>query len=197
MRVVVKIPGSHAVTLSPASEVPKGEEIVGAEPKGPSPIAPEMKELAWGAGSFLVFLVLMRVILFPRIKAGMEQRYSNIRQDIDSADNVKSSARGDVADYEKALAAARAEASSRIDGARQTIDAERNAQLAQVNARIATARAEADQQTAAARSAAQSDVADAVAAVASRAVQLASGQVPSASVVQSAVKNVMESAGRK
>ncbi len=195
MHVVVNLPGSHAVVLAPISGRTTAE--TGVEPKGPSPIAPELKELAWGAGSFLVFLVLMRVILFPRIKAGMEMRYSNIRQDIEGAETVKASARGDVAEYEKAIAAARAEATTRLDAARQTIDSERNAQLTQVNARIATARADAEQKTSTARAAAQGDVANAVASVASRAVQLASGQIPDAGVVQSAVKTVMESAGRK
>ena len=57
---------------------------------------------------------------------------------------MKADAKSDVAEYEKALAAARAEAAGRIDAARQTVDNERNAQLAQVNARIAAARAEAE-----------------------------------------------------
>ncbi len=197
MHIVVNVPGSHAVVLSPVSGRTTAESSTGVEPKGPSPIAPELKELAWGAGSFLVFLVLMRVVLFPRIKAGMEMRYSNVRQDIEGAETVKASARGDVVEYEKAIAAARAEAMTRLDAVRQTIDSERNAQLTQVNARIATARADAEQKISTARAAAQGEVANAVASVASRAVQLISGRIPDAGVVQSAVKIVMESAGRK
>jgi hypothetical protein len=38
------------VSLSPA----EGEEIEGTLSKDPGPIVPEMKELAWGAGSFIV-----------------------------------------------------------------------------------------------------------------------------------------------
>ena len=38
--------------------------------EGPSPIAPELKEIAWGAGSFIVLALLMRFFLFPRLQAG-------------------------------------------------------------------------------------------------------------------------------
>ena len=163
----------------------------------PNPIAPETKELAWAAGSFLVLFVILRYFLFPKLKKGMDARYADIRSDIEGADQVKLSAQSDVAEYEKALAAARAEASSRIDAARQTVDNERTAQLAQVNARIATARAEADQQTSAARAAAQGEVAAAVAQVASKAAELASGRTPDASTVQAAVTAAMQSAGSR
>ena len=45
----------------------EGEAHSEVEPKdGPSPIAPEVKELVWGGGAFVVFAVLMRLLLFPR-----------------------------------------------------------------------------------------------------------------------------------
>lgn len=163
----------------------------------PNPIAPETKELAWSAGSFLVLFVILRYFLFPKLKKGMDARYADIRSDIEGADQVKLAAQADVAEYDKALAAARAEASVRIDAARQTVDTERNAQLTQVNARIAAARAEADQQTAAARQAAQGDVAAAVAQVAAKAAELASGRTPDAATVQAAVAAAMQSAGTR
>lgn len=160
----------------------------------PNPVNPEGKELAWAAGSFLVLFVLMRYFLFPRLKKSMDARYANIRANSEGADQVKADAKSDVAEYEKALAAARAEAAGRIDAARQTVDNERNEQLAQVNARIAAARAEADQKNAAARAAAQGDVASAVATVASRVAELALGKAPDASVVNAAVTSAMEGA---
>ena len=99
----------------------EGEEYT--EDKGPSPIAPEGKELIWGGGSFVVLLVLMRLVLFPKVKKGMETRYGNIRADIDGATNVRADARADVAQYESALVDVRAEASRRVDEARRTPDA--------------------------------------------------------------------------
>ena len=173
-----------------------GSEPV-AEKPAPNPIAPETKELAWAGGSFIVLFIVLRYFLFPKLKKGMDARYADIRGNIEGADQVKAAAQSDVAEYEKAVAAARAEAAARIDAARQTVDSERTAQLAQVNSRIAAARAEADQQTAAAREAAKGEVAAAVAQVASKAAELASGRTPDASVVQAAVAAAMQSAGSR
>ena len=172
-------------------------EVEATVKAAPNPIAPTPKEALWSAGSFIVLFVILRYFLFPKLKKGMDARYADIRSDIEGADTVKADAQSAVADYEKALAAIRVEASARIDAARQTVDTERNAQLTQVNARIAAARAEADQQTAAARAAAQGQVAAAVAQVATKAAQLASGRAPDAAVVQAAVAAAMESAGSR
>ena len=158
----------------------------------PNPVNPAKNEMLWAAGSFLVLFVLMRYFLFPRLKKSTEARYASIRANSEGADQVKADAKSDVAEYEKALDAARAEAAGRVDVARQTVDNERNAQLAQVNARIAAARAEADQKNAAARAAAQGDVASAVATVASRVAELALGKAPDASAVNAAVASAME-----
>ena len=163
----------------------------------PNPIAATPNELAWAAGSFVVLFVVLRYFLFPKLKKGMDARYADIRSDIDGAGQVKADAQNDVAAYDKQIAAVRVEAAARIDAARQTVDTERNAQLAQVNARIAAARTEAEAQTAAARSAAQGQIATAVAQVATKAATLASGKTPDASVVQAAVAAAMESAGSR
>lgn len=163
---------------------------------GPNPIAAEPKELLWSAGAFLVLLVVMRYVLFPRLKKGMDQRYASIRSNIEGADQVKSSARADVANYDAAVAAVRVEAAARVDAARQTLDNERTARLSEVNARIATARAEADAANNAARAAGQAQVATAVATVVVQAAELASGTRPEQSVVDQVVKQVMESAGK-
>lgn len=176
----------------------ENSETTVAETKSPpNPIAPEGKELYWGAGSFLVLLVLMRFVFFPKVKRGMEARYEGVRQDIEGADAVKSSARADVAAYDKALAEARNDAAKRVDAARATLDSERQKALAEVNARIATRRGEADQQASAAREAARGQIATAVGAVASKAAEIAIGRKPDAAVVDQAVKSVMESAGTR
>jgi F-type H+-transporting ATPase subunit b len=158
----------------------------------PNPVNPAKNEMLWAAGSFLVLFVLMRYFLFPRLKKITDARYASIRANSEGAEQVKVDAKSDVAEYEKALDAARAEAAGRVDAARQTVDNERTAQLAQVNARIAAARADADQKNAAARAAAQGDVAAAVATVASRVAELALGKAPDASVVNAAVASTME-----
>lgn len=178
-------------SLAPSAVVAAEE---GAD-TGPNPIAPESKELYWGAGSFLVLLVLMRLVLFPRVKRGMEERYNGVRGDLEGADAVKASARADVAAYESALAQARAEASARVDAARQTLDAERQAALTATNGRIATMRAEADAELTAARQAVRGQIADAVGAVAARAAEIVTGKAPSPDVVRQSVASAMETGG--
>ncbi|NCZ69617.1 MAG: hypothetical protein EBY80_05465 [Actinobacteria bacterium] len=64
--------------------------------EGPGPIIPEMKELAWGAGAFIVFALLMRIFLFPRVRKGMDARYNSIREGHESADAARASARGQI-----------------------------------------------------------------------------------------------------
>jgi F-type H+-transporting ATPase subunit b len=176
-----------------AAEGEAGKEV----DMGPNPISPETKELLWGAGSFLVLLVLMRYFLFPKLKKGMDARYAGIRSEFESADTIKADARKDVVAYEQALASIRAEAAARVDAARAQLDSERQAKLAEVNAVIAQRRSEADAANAAAREAARGQVSSAVATVASKAAELATGRAPDASVVQQAVASAMESAGSR
>lgn len=185
--VGVLVVSSEDAGTGTAAEVPASE---------PNPIAPDMVELAWAAGAFLVLFALMRTFLFPRLKKGMDARYAGIRGDHEAAELAKSSARSDVAEYEAALAAARAEAAATIDAARATLETERQAQIAEANGRIAARRAEADQQVAAARAAVRGQIADAVASVVTSATVAATGRTPDAGVVSSAVAKVMEGAAR-
>jgi len=189
---VVDVRLSSAIAADEADTTSAGQLV----DTGPNPISAEPKELLWSAGAFLVLLVVMRYFLFPRLKKGMDQRYASIRSNIEGADQVKSSARADVANYDAAVAAVRVEAAARVDAARQTLDNERTARLSEVNARIATARTQADAANNAARAAGQAQVATAVATVVAQAAELASGSRPEQSVVDQVVKQVMESAGK-
>ncbi len=169
--------------------------FLAAEDLGPNPIAPENKELLWGAGSFLVFLFVMRVFLVPKVKKGMEARYNGIRGGHETAQAARSAAQRDVAAYEAALVEVRNEATARIDKARQTLDAERQAKVLEANARILAKRAEADGALATARAAARGDVAAAVGSVTASAAALVLGKAPDAALVKRAVDNSM-SGGR-
>ena len=189
LSAVVHLQGSSvALDLLPAAE--SGEGAVEIDP-GPGPIVPEAKELYWGAGSFIVFALLMRFFLFPRVKKGMDARYHSIRSAHENADAERASARAEVADYEAELAAITAEAARTIDAARATLEAERTARLGEVNARIAERRAAAAADAEAARAAVQQQIAAAVGDVAGAAGQLATGRAPSAAVVSRVVAEVM------
>ena len=161
------------------------------EDKGPSPIAPEVKELAWGAGAFIVLFVLMRIVLFPRVKKGMVARYGKIRDDHETADATRAAAKGEVAAYEHELASVKAEAAKRIDAVRHELEAERAAAIAAANERIATKRAAANAVNDAARAAAATHVRDAVVDVSGRVAELATGRRPRPDVVDSVVSSLM------
>jgi hypothetical protein len=104
---------------------PESEELKNADKipqsecgPGPSPILPEMKELVWGGGSFIVFALLMRLFLFPRLKRGMDARYNSIREGHENAEATRTAARTEVSQYEAARAAAKAEAAKVLEAAR-------------------------------------------------------------------------------
>jgi len=183
----------HAVVVN----LPRttGEAETTAEDKGPSPIAPEVKELAWGAGAFFLLLILMRLVLFPRLKAGMDARYGKIRGDHQTADETRAAARAEVAEYEAELATVKAEVRQRIDVARQTLEGERTTALAAANERISARRAEAIAATEAARAAAAQHIEEAVADVSSRAAELATGRRPDPAAVSGIVSSLMAGGG--
>lgn len=160
--------------------------------EGPSPILPEVKELAWGAGAFLVFLIAMRLFLYPKLRKGMDARYAKVEDGFEQADAARAAARAEVTEYEAALATVRAEAAERVDAARATLAGERETRLAEVNAEIAAKREAAMAEARAAREAAESDVRSAVTDVTSKVLELAIGRAPTEQV-ESAVADVMNS----
>ena len=160
-------------------------------PAGPGPIVPELKELYWGGGSFIVFALLMRFYLFPRLKKSMDARYGHIRGQHERAEAQRAAATADVADYERQLAAVKAEAAARVDAARQALETERQEQLAALNAQLAEQRAAAAAETEAARNAVRGQIESAVSDVASTSRELATGRLPAADVVSRVVGEVM------
>ena len=182
--------GEHSIDCEFPVKDEAGQET-GVCDTGPSPIAPEMKEVAWGAGAFIVMALLMRFFLYPRLKKGMDARYALIRGGHEQADAARASARAEVAEYESALATVKAEANDRVEAARQILEAERAARLAEVNAEIAAKRDAANAAAAAAREAVHSEIAAAVADVTSRTIELSIGRTPDASPIRSAVDEAM------
>ena len=167
----------------------------GKEAEGPendlNPIFPEVKEVVWGFGAFVVLALAMRLFLFRKVRDGMTARYDRIEGDLETAQASTTSARADVADYEAQLAAVRADAQTRVEAARATLEAERAEQIAAVNARIAEKRAAAAAEVEAAKQAARGQVESAVADVSTRLSELATGHRPSDQVVQRAVGEAM------
>ncbi len=158
---------------------------------GPSPIAAEPKELLWGAGAFVVFLALMRLYLYPRLKKGTDARQALIRSGHDTAERLRADAQAEVATYRAQVAELKAEAAARVDLARQQLETERTSALAAANAEIAAKRSAAAEQAAAARAAVNDQIAAAVTTVAGRATVLAIGRTPGHDAVRRAVDGVL------
>ncbi len=178
-------PATSEATTGTEEHVPAGDLTK------PGPIVPEMKELAWGAGSFIVLAVLMRWFLFPRLKRSMDARYQGIQADHAAAESARQAARTEVADYEAQVAAIRAEANQVVDAARNEVEAERQAKVAALQASLGEQRSAAAAEAEAARQAAQSQIAAAVGDVAGRAGELATGRRPADDVVSRVVSEVM------
>ncbi|NBU56315.1 MAG: hypothetical protein EBS22_08860 [Acidimicrobiia bacterium] len=163
---------------------------------GPSPIVPEMKELAWGAGSFIVFALLMRFFLFPRLKKGMDARYNSIREGHENADAARSAARSEVSQYEAAVASAKADAAKVVDAARATLESERQAAISSANDRINAKREAALRDAEAAKAAVRGQIESAVGDVVASAVEAATGKRPDQAAVSRAVADAMSAGVR-
>lgn len=90
--------------------------------EAPSPIIPEIDEIIWGGGAFLVLFFFMAKFGFPAVKGAMDARADRIRADLDEADQAKADAKRVQADYEAKLADAKAESARMIDEARVQAD---------------------------------------------------------------------------
>ena len=167
----------------------------GTEAEGPesdlNPIFPEVKEVVWGFGAFVVLALVMRLFLFRKVRDGMTLRYDRIEGDRVSAEESTTSARADVAAYEAQVASVRADAQTRVEAARATLEAERTEQITAANARIADKRSLAAAEVDAAKLAARGQVESAVVDVSARLSELATGRRPSDDVVSRAVGDVM------
>lgn len=190
--VVTSSGSAIEVTLMGAPFVTAEE---GTEAKGPesdlNPIAPELKEVVWGFGAFVVLALVLRLFLFNKVRDGMTARYDSIEGDRNTAEELTASARAEVADYDAQVAAARADAHKRVDAARATLEAERAEKLGAANARIAEKRAAAAAEVEAAKQAARGQVETAVADVSAHLSELATGRRASDDAVRNAVAAAM------
>src|SRR4030081_3765865 len=87
----------------------------GATPKDPSPLSIVPAELYWAGGCFIVLLILMRLVLYPRVAKGMEGRAGYIKANHDQAARDREAALTERQQYEAKLATTRAEANRRLD----------------------------------------------------------------------------------
>lgn len=102
--------GNAAIALLLAAE---------EEPSGIDLILPETAELLWGIVSFVVVLIVLNKIAFPKLKEMVDKRSETIQSDLEQAEGSKNEAKKLLEDYKEQLAEARGEANKIIEDSRQ------------------------------------------------------------------------------
>jgi F-type H+-transporting ATPase subunit b len=112
----------QALEAGPKKELEKFEDDLDSCLEAPSPIIPELNEIIWGGGAFLILFGFMAWKGFPAVRGAMDARADKIRADLDEADQAKADAQRVQAEYEAQLADAKAEAIRLVDQARVQAD---------------------------------------------------------------------------
>ena len=157
---------SEGATEDEKKKVKKNEDKLESCLEAPSPIIPELSEVIWGGGAFLILFVVMVKKGFPAVKAAMDARSEKIRDDLDAAEKAKTDAQNVHADYEARLADAKNEASRLIDEARGAADQVRADLVAKAEADISEMKSRASNEIEASRQQAIADLRAEVAGIA-------------------------------
>jgi len=91
----------------------------GDEPSGIDLVLPDAAELLWGAICFVVVMVVLTKVAFPRLRQAIESREQKIQGDLEEADKAKNEAQSQLDEYKQQLADARSEANRIIEESRQ------------------------------------------------------------------------------
>jgi F-type H+-transporting ATPase subunit b len=131
------VEGTHATTQA---EV--GHETKKVLPQlNPADFAPQ---LVWLAISFVALYVIMSRIALPRVGAVLEERANRIATDLNVAAQLRDETQKAIADYEKALADAKASGQQIARKARDEITADIDRERAEVDRQIAEKAASAE-----------------------------------------------------
>lgn len=115
-------------------------------------------QLVWLALSFGALYVILSRVALPRIGEVIEERRERIERDIAGAEQLKAETEKAIADYEQAMAEARASAGAIARQTRADLAAETDAERAKVERQIADQLAGAERQIADTKSRAMASV---------------------------------------
>jgi F-type H+-transporting ATPase subunit b len=116
-----------------------------------NPILPTGLELIYGGASFVVLWALMKFVLTKPVLKIMQDRADKIRGDLEAAEQARAAADQAIAQYNAALASAKAEATRLIEDARAQGEAKRRELMAAADADVAAMRAAAAEEVARAK----------------------------------------------
>jgi F-type H+-transporting ATPase subunit b len=113
--------------------------------EAPSLILPASNEIIWGGLAFVVLLLVMWKYALPPVRNMMKQREDRIRDDLERAEQARTEAEGELANYRRQVADARAESARIIEEARQSADEVKRQIQAQAEADAGEIRARAQE----------------------------------------------------
>ena len=126
--------------------------------EAPSLILPAGNEIIWGGLAFVVLLLVMWKYALPPVRNMMKQREDRIREDLERAEQARTEAEGELANYRRQVADARNEAARIIEEARQSADEVRRQIQSQAEADAAETRSRAQEDIRLATDRAQADL---------------------------------------
>ncbi len=176
--------GAEAVHTSTGAH--HGAKDAGFPPFNTDTFAPQ---LVWLALVFAALYYLMSRVALPRIGEVIEERRERIQRDLDTAERLKGETDKALAEYEKALADARANAGSIARETREKLEANVAERQAAVDAQIESRVADAESRIAETRAKALSNVDEIATDVAGAVVKQLIDADVSAGDIQAALAN--------
>ena len=159
--------------------------VLAEEKKGMPQFNPNTmpSQIFWLIVCFAVFYVIMSKVVVPMLGGTIDARAAKIQGDLDAAARARDEAKAALAQYEKSIADARAEAQAANRAASDAVSAATNARLAEVGQRIGGEIAAAEKRITEAREAAMGNVRSMAVEVAQAAYgKLVGGQADAARV---------------
>lgn len=169
--------------------VEEGEEA--ADDETVNPVLPTGGDIIYAAIFFVALWVAMKYVLLPPIQKVRAERAAKIAAARDAADNASADMGSAQADYDAAIADARAEAVSILEAARAEADAARSEVVGAAEEEAAQVRAAAEAEIAGARSSALGTLSGSVAEVAAGAASTVIGRPVDASAAQPIVDRAL------
>ena len=126
--------------------------------EAPNPLIPGVNEIIWGGAAFAILLVVLWKYGIPPIRNMMKQREDRIREDLERAEQARTEAEGELANYRRQVTEARNEAARIIEEARQSADEVKRQIQAQAEADAAETRTRAQEDIRLATDRAQADL---------------------------------------
>lgn len=144
-------------------------------------------QLIWLAAMFTLLYVILSRVALPRVGEVLAERRERIARDLAAAAKLKSETDQALADYEKALAEARAKASGIAKDTRQSLTNETDAERTKIEAQLSAKLQDAEARISATKTKALASVNEIAADTASAVIGKLIGQDVSAADVKAAI----------